>query len=135
MTPKQIRTRTVTRTRHTIYLKKARQFLNAMKSSMTAGDWDAACLNAVHCAISSADALLVHYAGVRSAGESHFDVLSLLKQHVKDPQTNQKAQALGKIIEYKSAAAYEDRELMEADAKEVEKLAERFFEWAKSKLK
>ncbi|MBI4056018.1 MAG: HEPN domain-containing protein [Elusimicrobia bacterium] len=106
-----------------------------MKFSISMKDWNAACLNAVHCAISSTDALLVYHASVRSAGESHFDVLALLTQHVKDAQTSQKAQTLRKIMDYKNAAAYEDKELTEQEAKDVEKLTERFFEWAQSKLK
>ena len=71
MTPKKLKTRSVSRERHSIYLKKAQEFLRASESSIKFGDWDAVGLNAVHAAISAADALLVYYGGLRSTGESH----------------------------------------------------------------
>jgi HEPN domain-containing protein len=134
MTPKKLSTRSVSRERHATYLKKAKEFLRAAESSMKLGDWDAVGLNAVHASISAADALLVYYGGVRSTGESHHDVAGLLRQHIKDDQLGSKIQTLSKVLGYKSLAAYEDRELTEAEARDVEKLTRRFLEWAQERL-
>lgn len=134
MTPKPHKTRSVSRERHATYLKKAGEFQRAAEGSLQAGDWDAACLNAVHTAISAADALLVYYAGVRSTGESHHDVAGLIRLHVKDDQLGSKLQTLSKALGYKNLAAYEDREVTESEARDAAKLAKRFLEWTLSRL-
>lgn len=133
MTPKQFKTRSVPRDRYTTYLKKAQEFLRAADSALEAGDWDAVGLNSVHAAISAADAVLVYFGGVRSAGEHH-DVIGLMGQHVKDDQLGSKTQTLAKVLGYKNLAAYEDREVTQAEGREAAKLARRFVEWAQSRL-
>lgn len=134
MTPKKLKTRSVSRERHATYLRKAQEFMRAAKSSLDSRDWDAVGLNAVHAAISAADALLVYYGGVRSTGDSHHDVAGLLRQHIKDDQLGSKVQTLSKVLAYKNLAAYEDREVTEAEGRDAEKLARRFLEWAQSRL-
>lgn len=71
---------------------------------------------------------------VRSTGESHHDVSGLIRQHVKDEQIGSKLQTLSKVLGYKNLAAYEDREVTEAEARDAAKLAQRFLEWAQSRL-
>lgn len=134
MTPKKLKTRSVSRERHATYLKKAREFLRAAEFSFKINDWDAVGLNAVHAAISAADALLVYYGGIRSTGDSHHDVAGLLRQHIKDDQLGSKIQTLSKVLGYKNLAAYEDREVTEAEGRDAEKLARRFLEWAQSRM-
>ena len=134
MTPKQHKTRDVSRDHYTTYRKKAKEFLNTMEASLRVREWNAAGLNAVHCAISSADALLVYNGGIRSAGDSHHDISFLLVQHVKDTDTAPKAKTLAKIIDYKFLAAYEDREIIESEALELAKITRRFFDWMESLL-
>ena len=133
MTPKKLKTRSVSRERHSTYLKKAMEFLRAAESSMKIGDWNAG-TQRVHSAISAADAVLVYYGGVRSAGDSHHDVAGLLRQHIKDDQLGSKIQTLSKVLGYKNLAAYEDREVTEAEGRDAEKLARRFLDWAQSRL-
>ena len=134
MTPKQHKTRDVSRDHYTTYRKKAKEFLNSMEASLRVREWNAAGLNAVHCAISSAETLLVYHAGIRSAGDSHHDISFLLVQHIKDADTAPKAKTLAKIIDYKFLAAYEDREIIESEALELAKITRRFFEWMESLL-
>ena len=134
MTPKKHKTRDISRDHYVTYRKKAREFLNSMEASLRVKEWNATGLNAVHCAISSADALLVYNAGLRSAGDSHHDISFLLEQHVKDKEIRPKAKTLAKIINYKHLAAYEDRELTEAEALELAKITRRFFEWMEALL-
>ncbi len=134
MSPKKLKSRSVSRERHATYLKKAREFLRASHSALGLGDWDAVGLNAVHAAISAADALLVYFGGVRSTGDSHHDAAGLLRQHVKDEQIGSKIQTFSKVVGYKNLAAYEDREVTESEGRDAEKLARRFLEWAESRL-
>jgi|SRR3989339_968098 len=134
MTPKKHKTRDVSSDHYTTYRKKAREFLNSMEASIRIGEWNAASLNAVHCAISSADALLVYNAGLHSAGDSHHNISFLLEQHVKDKEAGPKAKTLAKIIDCKNLAAYEDRELTESEALELAKITRRFFEWMEALL-
>ena len=63
---KKIQTRKVSRSAAANYLAKAQQFSRAMVDSLEKGDWDAAGLGAVHCAISANDAVLVMAKGVRN---------------------------------------------------------------------
>jgi HEPN domain-containing protein len=134
MTPKKFKTSSVSRERYGTYLKKAREFLRSSEAALDRGDWDAVGLNAVHSAISAADALLVYYGGVRSTGDSHHDVAGLLTLHVKDEQIGAKTQTLAKILTYKHVAAYEDREVTATEARDASKLARRFMDWAESRL-
>lgn len=134
MTPKSFKTRPVSRIRFTTYLRKAQEFLRAAESALKVGDWNAVGLNAVHSSISAADALLVHNKSLRSTGESHHDVVALLRLHLKDPQLGSKILTLTKILDYKHLAAYEDRSLTEAEARDAEKLSRRFMDWALSLL-
>lgn len=134
MTPRKYKTTSVSRERYGTYLKKAREFIRSSEASLERGDWDSVGLNAVHAAISAADALLVYFAGVRSTGDSHHDVMGLLTLHVRDEQIGSKTQTLAKILDYKRFAAYEDRELTETDGRDAAKLARRFLDWAESRL-
>lgn len=134
MTPKKHKTRDVSRDHYVTYRKKAGEFLHAMEGAQQRREWNAAALNAVHCAIASADALLVMNAGIRSAGDSHHDVSYLLEQHVKDRDAAPKAKSLAKIIDFKHLAAYEDRELTESEAVELAKLTKRFYDWMQALL-
>jgi hypothetical protein len=54
-----------------IYLQKAEEFYETMHQAKDRNNWNDVGLNAVHCTISSNDALLVFYAGIRSASEDH----------------------------------------------------------------
>jgi hypothetical protein len=98
------------------------------------GDWDAVGLNAVHSAISAADALLAYHAGVRASGDSHHDAAGLLERHVQDDQIGSKTKTFSKILTLKNLAAYEDREVSETEARDAAKLARRFLDWAQSRL-
>ena len=74
-----IPTRGVSRQLYKNYLQKADELYTSMLSSYDNGLWNSTVINAIHCAISSADALTVFYLGFRHAGEKHNDVLLLLR--------------------------------------------------------
>ena len=133
MSAKKIKTKAVEKNRYKIYLKKAEEFFETALSAQGQNNWNATGLNAVHCAISSVDSLLVFYTGKRSADESHQAVGALLRL-VDLPDVHSKAETLRKILEKKNLVAYEDSDFNQNDALEIIKLTERFFNWVKSIL-
>ena len=101
-----------------------------MRQALQDGLWNAAGLNAVHCAISACDAVLVYYTGQRSSSPQHEEAAYLLSSLSKVPEAQQKAETLRKILHRKNLVEYEDRSLTERDADDLAKLTERFFRWA-----
>jgi len=107
----------------------------AMKDAYDKGNWNAAVVNAVHSAISSADALTVFSKGVRHAGEKHEDVITLLQTIGLDPGTlKTKTRQLSRLLSIKNAAEYEERLMSKSDATSAVKDAERFLQWTKEML-
>lgn len=128
------RTRPVERVRAANYLKKATQFFEAMGESLQESRWDAAGLNAVHCAISACDAVLVYYTQQRSASIDHEAAVYLLNSLPKVPDAKQKAETLRRILQKKHLIEYEDRNFSAQEASDVVKLTERLFRWAQGLL-
>jgi hypothetical protein len=106
---REIRTRAVNRGFYAHYLKKGEEFYRAMEHSFQRGDWNACVVNAIHCAISSADALCLFYLGFRHAGEKHHDVLQLIEQIDFDSrEINSKNRQLTSLLQIKNSAEYEE---------------------------
>ncbi len=115
------------------YIKKAEECRRAMHDAYAKGDWNAAVINAIHCAISSTDALTVFFKGVRHAGERHEDAVALLQQiEIEDLKT--KTRQLSRLLSIKNAAEYEDRLMNKKEADSALKDADRFLKWAKETL-
>ena len=130
MTARRDRTRRIERTAATSYLKKAAEFFESMQHALPASRWNAAGLNAVHCAISACDAVLVYYTEQRSASPDHEVAAHLLSALPKVPDAKQKADTLRRILQEKHVIEYEDRSFTPREAAELVKLTERFFRWA-----
>lgn len=124
-------TRHVERSGATTYLKKATEVLESMQQALAAGRWNAAGLNAVHCAISACDAVLVYYTEQRSASPDHEAAAHLLSALPKVPDAKQKADTLRRVLQEKHVIEYEDRDFTAHEAAELAKLTERFHRWAK----
>ena len=124
-------TRRVERTGVKTYLKKASEFFESMQHAMQADRWNAAGLNAVHCAISACDAVLVYYTEQRSASPDHEAAAYLLSSLTKVPDAKQKAKTLSRILQEKHVIEYEDRAFTAHEAAELAKLTERFYHWTK----
>ena len=131
MAARRNRTRRVDRTAAASYLKKATEFFESMQQAMHAQRWNAAGLNAVHCAISACDAVLVYYTEQRSASPDHDAAAYLLSSLAKVPEAKQKAETLRRIVQEKHLIEYEDRSFSAHEAAALEKLTERFYQWAK----
>jgi len=133
MTPRKLKTQAVEKNDYQIYLKKAKDFHEIMLKAKDTQNWTATGLNAVHCAISSCDALLVFHMGIRSIGEDHMDTADLLLRLPKEIVQDEVA-TFKRILAKKNAIAYENREFRQQEALEILKLAERFYVWALSNL-
>lgn len=132
----EIRTRAVDRHMHKNYSKKADEHYLAMEMCYEKGLWNACVMNAIHCAISSTDALTVFYLGFRHAGERHHDVLQLLqKLDIDKTEIKSKSQQLATLLSIKNAAEYEERLMDENDAGNARKACDRLYSWVKTQLK
>ncbi len=128
-----MKTRNVDKHKYTNYLKKADEFFEIMKESFAKRKFNATVLNAIHCAMSSADALTVFYNGVRHAGERHEDVVSLLTT-LGLPDMQSKNRQLLDLLRIKNSAEYEEKLMTETNASDSIKNAERFYKWVKEML-
>jgi len=126
---KHLKTRAVDQNEHIAYWNKAEQFYEIMRHAHKNRMWTAVGLNAVHCVISSCDALLAKSQGIRAAGEDHMQAVELL---ARAPVAGIERQAalVRRIIAKKNVIAYENREFRESDALDIVKQTERFYRWA-----
>ena len=131
---KKIQTRPVSRSAAVNFLGKAQQFSRAMLDSLDKGDWDAAGLNAVHCAISANDAVLVLSKGIRSASTRHDDSVTLLESMVEAPGVKSATSQLKRLVAKKSLIEYEERMFRETEARGAVKNASRFLSWTESQF-
>ena len=129
-----IKTREVSKGLYLNYLRKAEEFYNAMKSEWDKKNYNSCVLCAIHCSISSADALTVFYRGVRHAGEKHQDVIKLINDLEIDDIKN-KVRHLSSLLDIKNNLEYEEKLTTENGALNAVKHTERFFLWIKDLLK
>jgi len=129
MAAEKYKIRTVEKNEYRVYLKKAAEFFDVMGEAHRLAKWNAVGLNAVHCAISSADAMLVFYAGIRSAGESHLSVVEIFSKTIEADDVKARSDALRKIIAKKNLIEYENRDFSQREAIDIAKQTERFYKW------
>lgn len=116
------------------YLKKAEEFYNGMQSELSKGNYNSCALCAIHCCISSADALTVFYKGIRHSGEKHQDVIKLLSD-LEILDIKNKIKHLSSLLDIKNSLEYEEKLTTENGARDAVKHTERFFSWIKTVLK
>lgn len=104
-----------------------------MKLAMQESNWDGAALTAVHCAISSVDAVTVFYLGQRSRGKKHEDAAALLSATKIVGINEKKEQFLG-VINIKNLVEYEARAVRRGEAEKASQQAERLFLWSRKLL-
>ena len=115
------------------YVKKAEECFAGMNSAFGNENWNMAVIAAVHCGISSADALTVKFLGLRNAGSRHETAIKLLsKLNLTD--IGKKNRQLSNLLRIKSSAEYEEKLMSHGDASEAIRDAERFYKWVKEVL-
>jgi hypothetical protein len=116
------------------YLKKAREYRDSMNQALADRRPNAAALNGIHCAISAADSLCVHFHGKRSSSKDHSDAVRLLAELFADDEAQHQANRLGSILAKKNQVEYEERMFSQAEAVNLVKQVERLLAWVASKL-
>jgi len=130
---RQATARDIDKHKYAQYLRKASSFYQGMKKAEENEDWNLAALNAIHCVISSADAVTTFYLGQHSAGQRHEDVIALLGQ-TRLPGIEEKARQILDVLRLKTLVEYEPEEPTENEARAMAKQAERIFKWARDSL-
>ncbi len=131
-----MKTRTVNKAHYKNYLKKAEEFSSAMDSEFSKRNFNSCVLCAIHCGISSADALTVFFKGVRHAGERHEEVIGLINSlDIDRAVLKDKTRQLASLLSVKNMVEYEERLTTESGALTAIKNAERFFSFVKEMLK
>ncbi len=129
------RTRAVSKEKYRTYVKRSNDFQLTAEAAMDREFWDVAVSNAVHAGISMADALAVYYLGLRSAARDHDESIRLLyRLSIDRKELERNAKHLSDLLDVKSLAEYEERQLKATDAEVATKKSKRFRDWAMEKL-
>jgi hypothetical protein len=93
-------------------------------------------LNAIHAAISAADAVTVAVAGIRSADPDHLRAADLLQEVGGGPgELANHSSQLRELLSRKNVVEYESRRATLREATDAVKRAERLVTWARQVLK
>ncbi|MFC1617459.1 HEPN domain-containing protein [Candidatus Margulisiibacteriota bacterium] len=130
----KIKTRDVSKSYYSNYLKKAQECFNAAKTSFDSREWNASAINAIHACISACDAICVYFLGKRNAGESHNNAAVLFKTIGNEESVNINANRIVRILRIKNMAEYEERLMFKSEAEKVLKDCERFMQYVIQKL-
>lgn len=133
MVSKRMKTRQEDKSAAKDFLKKAEDNHVQMLAALTTKNYNAAGTLAVQCAISSADAICVHYKGIRSISDDHFDVCDLVIS-VPIPDAKEKAVLLKRVIGKKNLIQYERRNIYQSEAEDLVKATVRFYQWVISHI-
>jgi HEPN domain-containing protein len=114
-----------------LYLTKAQQFCAEATTAIMSPRNDAAMLNAVHAAISAADAVCVALGGRRSSDPNHQRAADLLQEiGGKSTDVSGQVRRLRELVSKKNAVEYESRLATAREATGAVQTAERFVAWA-----
>lgn len=134
MNPKKIPYAKIERSKHEIYWKKAEDFYQSMFRAYADKNWNSVGLEAVHCAISATDALLVRSKGIRSTSQYHRDIVDFMITQVNTEDAKKHSNTLLRIISMKNIVEYEDRPFREKEAADILKHTEKYFTWIKNQI-
>ena len=112
------------------YLRKDVEFQESAVAALAAGKRNSAGVLAIHAAITAADALTIHYLGLRSAGRRHLDVLGLITQ-TGHPRRDKIGRQLAELLGEKKGVEYEGRMISTGDSERMVKLSARVVEGAR----
>lgn len=127
-------TRRVDRSAARVFWNRSQQCASMMNEAIERGHWEAAGVNAVHAAISANDAVLVALRGIKPSSANHKDAVRVLLSQLKEEDARKAAKRLGVIVAKKSRVEYDEKRFTEKEAREIVLDAQRFLEWAKSRL-
>jgi hypothetical protein len=126
----EFRTIKIEKHQYTAFLDKATSFYNGMIDAKSRGNWVQACSSAVHCTISSCDAVTTYFLGERSASIRHDD-LARLVQRISLPDADEKSKQIAQVLSVKSRVEYSAETLSQKQALTMTLQAGRIYEWAR----
>ncbi|MBI5682200.1 MAG: HEPN domain-containing protein [Deltaproteobacteria bacterium] len=125
---KKRKTRIVDKNQYHAFLAKAKDFASMMDVSLEQGKWNSAGLQAVHTVISASDAVIVYYGGVRSSELDHREVVGLLHDIIGESASSP-GRHVSRVIAKKNLVEYEERLIIQSEARDMVEHAKRFLDW------
>ncbi|MFA5246484.1 MAG: hypothetical protein WC408_01170 [Candidatus Micrarchaeia archaeon] len=125
----EFRTAKIERHHSADFLEKAEQFHNGMIDSMQRGDYAQACSSAIHCVISSCDAVTAFHLGLKSNSQRHEDQAQLVRR-LTIPDAFEKSRQISQVISAKSRIEYSTEMPSQKQALTLTLQAERIYKWA-----
>ena len=117
------------------FIKVAENFKNGAELAIEFGYYNAAGVLIVHSAIALADSITIKYSSSKIKGDSHYDIIALLKNVLPPKLMNDSAvDHLKKIIDQKNSVSYSGDIYHKADIAKLNKHFVRFSGWANSIL-
>lgn len=112
------------------YLIIAKDFYDGAKAATEQQSWNAAGVLIVYSAIAFADTISIKYGGVKSRGDNHLEVITILEEIVSSSEKNKKAlHQLYRLIDHKNAVSYGGNIYNEKDIEQLWKYLHRFKDW------
>lgn len=113
--------------------KISMDFANGCHSAYTFEYYNAAGVLVIHAAIALADSATIKLAGKKCSGDSHYDIIELLRQ-VTPPSTskNKALDQFKKLIDHKNQVSYYGDIYYKKDVDKLLKYFERFKTWVES---
>lgn len=115
------------------FIRKAQKFLEGAEEMLQRGNHESAAVLAVHCVISSCDALTAKLLGCKHVGDDHLGIINLLKDlPLRDnTERNNKIRQVKEVLMKKTQAEYESKSVRKADTETMVTQASRIFTWGK----
>jgi hypothetical protein len=125
------KTVSVSRAESGLYLAKSEQFAAEARAALDAARHDAAMLNAIHAAISAADAVTAALFGLRSADPDHERAVDLLEETAAgSEEIKARARQMRQLLAKKNMVEYEARRATAKEARDAAERASRIVAWA-----
>ncbi|MFY9716941.1 MAG: nucleotidyltransferase domain-containing protein [Thermoplasmata archaeon] len=128
------RTEVLPKSRHRVFLARAREFAQQMDHAVADRAWNSVGLLGVHCVISACDALTVQRAGQRWSGQDHAGVSGVVRS-LDLPKSDTVLRQISNVLDQKNRVEYEAREFTEPEADEIRQSATWILAWVATQLR
>ncbi|NWF88668.1 MAG: hypothetical protein HXY50_04305 [Ignavibacteriaceae bacterium] len=119
--------------KHRDFEKISKDFADGSESAYTFEYYNAAGVLVIHAAIALADSITVKLAGKKCSGNSHYDIIELLRQVTPSSANKNKAlEQFKKLIDHKNQVSYHGDIYFKKDVDKLFKYFTRFKDWAES---
>jgi len=119
--------------KHTDFEKISNDFANGCESAYAFEYYNAAGVLIIHTAIALADSVTIKLAGKKCSGESHYDIIELLRQVTLPSKNKTKALDQFKIlIDHKNKVSYQGDIYHKKDVDKLLKYFARFKSWVET---